>query len=147
MKPLNYKISIVREYTDDNQVRRTVTNEDGKIVFTTIHPSTGVSERNDPIATLERYLNLNYPAPYPDGYGRGKEQVLNVSHDSLPDVFPKDALGIAKELKGIADLFRDSRVNFLHIEDQGVKRAECSRMASNLYMAASILEYLFSGEQ
>lgn len=146
MKSSNYKISIVREYMDDGQLKRTVMNEEGKTVFTTIHPSTGVSERNNPIAILERYLNLNYPTPYPDDYGRKKEQVLDVSHYSLPDVFPKDAADVAKELKSIADLFRDSRVDFLHIEDQGVKKAECSRMASNLYMAASILEYLFSGE-
>ena len=147
MKSSNYKISIVCEYTDDSQVKRTVMNEEGKTVFTSIHPSTGVSERNDPIAILERYLNLNYPTPYPDDYGRKKEQVLDVSHYSLPDVFPKDAADVAKELKSIADLFRNSRVDFLHIEEQGVKKAECSRMASNLYMAASILEYLFSGEQ
>lgn len=145
----NYAITVTREFQGESkeQVKRTVTDSEGKVIYSSVHPSYGASERNDIIASLERHLNLNIPVPYPDNYGHGKKQSLDVSHDSLPDVFPKDALGIAKELKGIADLFRDSRVNFLHIEDQGVKRAECSRMASNLYMAASILEYLFSGEQ
>lgn len=60
----NYTITISRKYVEGNNclnVERTVTNaEDGEVIFHSLHEISSDSEKESPIAYLEKHLYL-YP--------------------------------------------------------------------------------------
>lgn len=167
MELRDYKLTITREYIDrdlrngKDRVKRVITDEDGEVIFKSLHEASDPSEDNDPVANLEKRLSL-------DDCTSSNHDSRRIQHESkIADLINRlnprskkeskaayliDKLNpqakkmseLIKSLRCTAVLFLEDGIRITRTEDETVKKAEQLLISSEISAAATILEILLS---